>query len=231
MMNKLIQHTWCRRLFIACSLYLSPITASATSIELQTHTQQFKLAVSYKACNKDVEFCKSPAKLSLSKNKSTLVFQAFDLAHLNILPASLIGHKQSNPHNSQSSFIFNDFNFDGFDDFAVSDGVGGAYGRYSYRIFLYNPKQERFIKHQALSELTLAPYLELFDVDPRQQIITANSKSGCCEQSTETFVFLKGDLTLIKEVIEKYTEQSVTTTIRRLHNNQWLEEVKTENDF
>jgi hypothetical protein len=72
-----------------------------------------------------------------------------------------------------------DYNFDGFEDFAVPLDSAGPYGSETYAIFVFDPRAMRYVAAPALSELTNG-YMGMFEVDARRKRLVASSKSGCC---------------------------------------------------
>lgn len=56
-------------------------------------------------------------------------------------------------YDDQGLINVGDFNFDGYDDFAIQVGNSGSYGSPSYDVYLYDPSQKSFKISQPMSEL------------------------------------------------------------------------------
>ena len=72
-----------------------------------------------------------------------------------------------------------DFNFDGYPDFAVALDFTGGRGGPSYRVFIFQPRTGTFVQAPALSELTHES-IGLFEVDHEKKRLIVSSKSTCC---------------------------------------------------
>jgi hypothetical protein len=71
-----------------------------------------------------------------------------------------------------------DFNFDGYDDLAVSLDHSGPYGGTAYGVFIFEPRGDRYVEAPDLSNVTQTS--TGFRLDPRRKLLIASSKSGCC---------------------------------------------------
>ncbi len=100
------------------------------------------------------------------------------------------------PYEKQKILIYQDFNFDGQKDFAIWDGNNACYGGKSYKIFLKN--KTGFALNITFSNLTHAPFCDMFEIDRKNKQIETFSKSGCCEQTTTYYQILYD--TIIKPV-------------------------------
>ncbi len=82
------------------------------------------------------------------------------------------------------SFVFEDFNFDGYEDLAIWNGTNGGYSGPSYNVYLF--KSGKFVLNPKLSKLTEGVYLGLFFTEQKKKRLVTFSKSGCCYHETES---------------------------------------------
>lgn len=74
--------------------------------------------------------------------------------------------------------IYQDFNFDGIKDFAITNELhGSCYGMTSYKIYLSS--NGKFIFSPSFTKLT-EEYCDMFQVDYNRKIISTFTKDGCC---------------------------------------------------
>ena len=86
-------------------------------------------------------------------------------------------------YDDQGLINVGDFNFDGYDDFAIQVGNSGSYGSPSYDVYLYDPSQKSFKISQPMSEL-IEETLGFFRVDSIKKRLVTLTKSGCCYHET-----------------------------------------------
>ncbi|WP_412465844.1 XAC2610-related protein [Pedobacter sp. KLB.chiD] len=87
----------------------------------------------------------------------------------------------------QTPLIFGDFNFDGLEDIAISNGNNGAYSSPSYDIYL-SSKEHNFLKSGELTKLA-SENLGMFDIDKKTKQIATHQKDGCCFDKTINYKF------------------------------------------
>jgi uncharacterized protein YecT (DUF1311 family) len=122
-----------------------------------------------------------PAKLLVSKKGGAVPFQTIMFEKV----FAILG-KDGKPlantaelYDDQGLINVGDFNFDGYEDFAVQTGNDGSYGGPSYSVYLYVPSEEKFHPSAPLSKLTVEG-LGFFDIDAKHKHLIVLSKSGCC---------------------------------------------------
>jgi len=130
------------------------------------------------------------------------------------------------PYNEQSLIIYEDFNFDGVEDFAIQDSHHGGYGSPTYRIYI--SEDNKFVYNEKFTELG-QDYLGMFNVDHEKKIISTMQKSGCCYHEYSDFIvennvpkvisIITEDATKEDEYVyittEKYIDGNWTTTTRK----------------
>jgi hypothetical protein len=130
-------------------------------------------------------------------------------------------------YGEQSPLIFDDFNFDGFEDLAVSNGNNGSYGMPSYDVYVFNPAAKQFILNPQLTKLA-STNLGMFKTDGQKKIITAFNKSGCCWHITTGYAVLNNNLVKVYELVEDATGDAgyVIVTEKKLEYGVWYTDVK-----
>lgn len=102
----------------------------------------------------------------------------FDLEN-NEIQANILEH----PYGEQSVLIYDDFNFDGKNDFAIMDGYYSCYHGPSFEIYLKT--ENGFEYSPEFSELS-HDYCGMFDYNSEAKTLNTWAKSGCCwHQTTE----------------------------------------------
>src|SRR5690554_4089275 len=101
-------------------------------------------------------------------------------AYLNELPSHLPGQMDSEngiPYDSQSVFLYKDYNFDNIKDLALMNGYNSCYGGPSFDIYL--AENDNFIYSSSFSYLS-NEYCGMFQVNTENNTLHATLKSGCC---------------------------------------------------
>ncbi|MBK1897482.1 FG-GAP repeat protein [Chryseobacterium paridis] len=130
-------------------------------------------------------------------------------------------------YNEQSPLIFNDFNFDGFEDIAIRNGNESSYGGPSYDVYVYNSTKRQFVISDELTSLAFEN-LGMFQTDLKRKRIITFSKSGCCwHLTTEYQVIPRKGLDKVYELEEDAMGgEFVKVTKREKVKNKWI--VKTK---
>lgn len=130
-------------------------------------------------------------------------------------------------YGEQSPLIFDDFNFDGYEDIAISNGNNGSYGMPSYDVYLYNSEAKQFTKDIKLTEIA-STNLGMFRTEKSKKRIITYNKSGCCWHITTEYEITNNEIVKVNELEEDATDGSkyVTVTERKLINNVWYLNVK-----
>lgn len=105
------------------------------------------------------------------------------------------------PYGEQSVIIYEDFNFDGVEDFAIMDGQNSCYHGPSFKIFLAVKDKRKFVLNQSFTRLA-QEYCGMFDVDRTEKKIRTMTKSGCCWHQYSEFVVANNKPFAIKIIEE-----------------------------
>jgi hypothetical protein len=131
-------------------------------------------------------------------------------------------------YDTQGVLQVGDFDFDGRDDFAVQVGNDGPYGGPTFDVYLDSPLQGRFVRSEALSELTRTK-LGMFLVDPGRKHLLTFAKSGCCWHETGVYEVARGTPVLVGSLTEDATateSPEVVVTESRLAGGRWRRTVE-----
>jgi hypothetical protein len=224
-------------LMIVMTVFLThQIALAQKTLSLRESSRVYDMTVQFSRCGEvkaNPNRCEK-ARISFYRKGAESPFQELDLPGIEISTGRLVHNPQIDRKprtlNDEYSFVFDDFDFDGKEDIAVCNGRAGADGAASYSVFLYNDIRKVFVKSSRLSELTLAPYLGLFSVDPEKQYLTAYTKSGCCFQEKKVFRAGRNSLGLVEEITEEVdqVEGVKTITTRKKVRARWVEDIRKE---
>ena len=114
-----------------------------------------------------------------------------------------------------------DANFDGHPDLVLAFADGGAGPNNTDHFYIFNPKTGRFEFDEQLSDMTQVQI-------HRNGTITSASRGGCCQHSSETYLYVRGALTQVASWDEAYTADGrwIVTTVGRLRNGKWHQTTK-----
>jgi hypothetical protein len=107
--------------------------------EIKEGSEHYSAKVSVESCEENICSGKGIIKLYLKLNSN--LFQILRSEDLYFSLDQNGGKPTTNMNQlyaEQSSLIFNDFNFDGYEDLAIRDGNKGGYGGPSYDVYVFN---------------------------------------------------------------------------------------------
>jgi hypothetical protein len=115
-----------------------------------------------------------------------------------------------------------DFNFDGYQDFAIQTGHEGSYGGPTYSVYLYNPAKTRFELSEPLSSV-IEETLGFFQVDTQHKHLITLAKSGCCYHETTKYAVVHNIPVPVSRIIEDATglDGYVKVTRERRVDGKW----------
>ena len=184
--------------------------------------------------NCDTGGCEGKAEITLIDKSTNEVFQKFssDQMHFSFVKNENPKIKIIELHGAQSPVIINDFNFDGYEDIAFQNGNESGYGGPSYDAYLFNEKQNKFIKNKQLSELARAG-MGMFETDSKRKRLSQSNKSGCCWHQTIEYGLRKNKLIEVYKLTEESIEgepgmEYVLVTTEQRTSGKWK---KTEKKY
>lgn len=217
-------------LFTTVFLFASTATFGQKTFLLKNASKNFDVKISIASCEEEV--CEGEAVFYLFKKNQQKPFQTIKMANSyleldeNQKPtANLIELYGMN----NSGIIFDDYNFDGFEDIAVRNGNDGAYNGPSYDVFLFSKARNKFVENAALTELA-SNNLAMFTVNKKTKTIETFTKSGCCWHQTTRYKFINNR----PKKVYVFTEDAMgggenmqLVTETPLPNGKWKKTVKT----
>jgi hypothetical protein len=220
-------------------LLAARVSSGQETLKVQKALHGYDLTVNLSSCGDEEDKCSGPARIRIFRKGAAAPFQSLSLPSVEIYRETVEHNDEtnSNPRGlyaEEYSFVGNDFNFDGLEDFAVCNGRDGGYGGPSYNVFLFDRKSGRFVENRRLSRLTEGVYLGLFFPDAKKKQLTAYSKSGCCYHETYVFAVVNNRPVLVEKVVEDATpwggapEGFVLVTTKRKVKGRWVVTKKKE---
>jgi hypothetical protein len=205
---------------------LSSSAFAQRSFEIKDASKYFDVRVKVAKCDDD--FCSGPATFSFFKKGSKTPYQRINL------PDTLVQLEDEKPlanvnllYDKQSVIDVDDFNFDGMEDVAISDGANGSYGMPSFRVYLSSRSAGKFVFNKPLTDL--GRHLGMFTVDKEKKTLETFDKSGCCWHITERYRVVNDRPVKVFEEVEDATvadETKVKVTTKTLLNGKWRTSVK-----
>ncbi|OLF41329.1 MULTISPECIES: hypothetical protein [unclassified Psychrobacter] len=126
------------------------------------------------------------------------------------------------------TFIFGDFNYDGYTDFAYISGLLGNYGSPSYTFYLYNQNKKTYESDLQFSELTTQGR-SVPDFNYVQKEIVSSEKNGSGNLSS--YYHIKSNepqlfKVISRDYISKADKIYLKTTTKVLNsNNEWTSSI------
>ncbi len=139
-----------------------------------------------KVCLKDPQAVFSDGWVAVYDKKSgkeLLKVRSEDLA-ADFVDDEVEANVHERPYGKQNVLIYEDFNFDGQKDLAISDGNHSCYGGPSYQIYLADA--DGFSLSKGFTKLA-QDYCGMFAVNDEDQTLSTMTKSGCCWHQFSTF--------------------------------------------
>ncbi len=127
-----------------------------------------------------------------------------------LAPSLTNGQLKSNMrklYNEQSLIIYNDFNFDGINDFAIEDGQNSCYHGPSFQIYLgHLGRTNEFTYNEDFTRLA-QDYCGMFEVNRKEKKINTMTKSGCCWHQYSEFIIENNKPKAVKILEEDLTSK------------------------
>lgn len=129
------------------------------------------------------------------------------------------------PYGEQSVIIYQDFNFDGIEDFAIEDGQNSCYHGPSFVVYLAT-KDGQFEYNDGFTELAQTN-CGMFGVDSEKKLLETMTKSGCCWHQWSLYDVVNNSPRQIKVFEEALVASGgfMEITDREFKNNKWVENI------
>lgn len=146
------------------------------TFEITNASKFFDVKISVAECGEG--YCRGKAEFSFfKKGENTMPYQVINLDSISIRDTT--SNNTTLLYDKQSFVTFDDFNFDGMEDVAVSDGTNGTFASFSYSIYLSSKTEKRFVYNKDLSDLG-ENYRGSFNVDGKTKTLSIAGHRGCC---------------------------------------------------
>lgn len=119
------------------------------------------------------------------KTNKQLIKVVSDELALSLHDGKAIANIKSLPYGEQSLIMYEDFNFDNKEDFAIEDGQNSCYHGPSFKIYLASGSG--FVFSKPFTRLA-QEYCGMFNVDYHEKKIFTMTKSGCCYHEFSDFI-------------------------------------------
>jgi len=141
----------------------------------------------------------------------------------------LLANIKEIPYGEQSVIMYEDYNFDGKNDFAIMDGQNSCYHGPSFKIFLATDNGFEYSKE--FTRLA-QEYCGMFDVDYDKKQISTMTKSGCYWHEYSIFIVENNKPKVIEIVIEDCELYPFCTdSIKRWDGTKMIETTETKIDL
>ena len=195
---------------------------------IKNASKLYDVKIKIDSCEDDI--CNDKATVYLMKKNQTKAFQTFEMEEMYVrLDADTKpdGKPLEVDRDKISGVGFEDYNFDGILDLAVSNGYYKPYGSISYDVFLFDKAKNKFVKHEGLTKLETENVS--VDIKKKQRIIEAMTKSGCCWNQTTRYRLVKNRLVKFYVYTEEYnSSDEVVITTETLVGKRWKRTSKTK---
>ncbi len=208
-------------------LFVSTSAAGQRTFNLSDASKYFDIKVTVAKC--DDLTCSGEAKFEFYKKGGAKPYQTIEMAdtYLEFGEKGVPKVNTTVGYDEQSVVNVDDYNFDGMEDVAISDGTNGSYAMPSYEIYLASRSAGKFVYSPAFSKL--GAHLGMLTVDKRKKTLETFDKSGCCWHITERYDVVANQPRKIFEMVEDATikdETKVKVTTKTLVGGMWKKSVK-----
>lgn len=203
------------------------VSAQQTFV-IRDASKTYDVKITIGSCEDEV--CNDKATVYLSKKNRSDVFQTIQMSEMYIQFGAerkkLVGGSIEIPNDDIFGIGFTDYNFDGIDDLAVSNGYYAPYGGISSDVFLYDRKTGKFVRNEALSRIETKNMT--VKLDKKQKTIEAFTKSGCCWNETVRYKYIGSRLVKIYAFTEDSSlgDGKVRVTTERFVGRRWKSTTK-----
>lgn len=161
---------------------LGPFCLAQNHFKLNEISKKYHVTIDMATCNEKECFGKSSITL-MDKNTSekfpTLISDNFNFT----VETDSLNLRKTKFDEESRSLIFDDFNFDGFEDVAL---INGFSGNSTYNIYIFDSIQKQFLMNEGMTTL-VRENSSMFTVDSERKRLVMHLKSGCCLHITKEY--------------------------------------------
>jgi len=150
--------------------------------ELNEISENYHVNIDIATCNEKECFGKS--SFILMDKKASEKFPVFTSENFTFaIERDSLNFKKTEFDNEPPSLIFEDFNFDGFEDIAL---INRSSENATYDIYLFDSIQKQFSMNKGMTTL-VKENSAMFTVDSERKRVVIHLKSGCCLHITKEY--------------------------------------------
>lgn len=181
--------------------------------ELNDISEKYNVNIDIATCSKNECFGKTTIILK-DKNTSEIFPRiSSDNFTFNIEPDSL-NSKNIKLADEIVPFIFEDFNFDGYQDVALINASSRNSTQFLYDIFIFEAAEKQFLLNNGMTALVKENFTML-TVDSERKRLIAHLKSGCCLQITKEYEVISGRDPLMVYEFEEDTRDAENVVTKK----------------
>lgn len=213
-----------KKLLILILLLTPALYAQQRTFDVKGASKYFDIKISASKC--DEYACTGKTTFSFYKKGGSKPYQVIAMRDTYVdISEGEPAVNETLLYDKQSALNVDDFNFDGMEDVAISDGQQGSYGMPSFNVYLSSRAAGKFVYNEAFSEL--AHHLGMFTVDKKARTLETFDKSGCCYHITERYKVVNNRPIKVYVFEEDAMHgETVTLTEKSLVNGRWKTKVK-----
>lgn len=185
--------------------------------ELSDVSKTYHVIVNAERCNGKI--CEGKAMIDLYDKSTMKKYQTLSSENFYL---ELNENRKPSVDSLKNSIIFDDFNFDGFEDVAVRDRSSG-HGNLLFDVYLNNNSETKFALHQELTDLVTANS-GMFTIDSERKLIVSHLKNGCCWNLTSEYQYIpeRGLLKVLEFEEDTRNSKEVKTIKREFIDYKWF---------
>lgn len=149
--------------------------------ELNEISENYHVNIDIATCNEKECFGKSSFSFMDKKTAEKFSFTSENFTFA--IERDSLNLKETEFDNEPSSLIFEDFNFDGFEDIAL---INRSSENATYNIYLFDSIQKQFSMNKGMTTL-IKENSAMFTVDSERKRVVIHLKSGCCLHITKEY--------------------------------------------
>lgn len=181
--------------------------------ELNDISENYNVNIDIATCSKNE--CFGKATIILKDKNTSEIFPRIssDNFTFNIEPDSL-NSKNIKLTDEIVPFIFEDFNFDGYQDVALINASSRNSTQFLYDIFIFEAAEKQFLLNDGMTALVKENFTML-TVDSERKRLIAHLKSGCCLQITKEYEVIPGRDPLMVYEFEEDTRDAENVVTKK----------------
>ena len=201
--------------------FITKYTFGQNTFKLTNSSEKYFVIINVSEC--DSWYCKGNGTVKVYDKRTNKFRQSFSSENL-FTELNKESKKPTENHHQlydgTSAIIFNDFNFDGFEDLAIRNGNLGSYSGPSYDIYIYKTVSNKFKLDEHFT--SIATHTGMFFIDKKRKRLITHESAGYSTHITEEYKIQSGKPLKVKIITEESTyKNEVIITTKVLVKNKW----------